>query len=487
MINRWPVPGNLSQLKALLDRLYKSAVAWSWIFNGVRLISGVVLLPLVLRELSTADLGMYYVLLSLIALAPIIDFGFGPTIGRFIGYAMGGAKTLQAQGVHKSAEVASSPNYTLLWQLLLTTRTLYRYIAIGVFIIMGIWGTYLVEMGIDKMPSSLIYHPSSPLIIHLAWGITLVATVSDIYWNWWSTCLFGMNEVRSAARIGLLAVSVRLILAAGLLLGGAGLLSVPIGNLVGSVVWRSFARWRCLALLKNQARPEKINIKENLRILWPNSWRLGVQFMSGYLTINANTAICLAAFGLVANAKYGLSVQLMNIAADMAAVWTSTRWPLITQFQSRHEHLSIQRTLWPRYWLLNITFLILAGGIIFYGPTLLQWWGSGKEMLPTPWLQVLMLYSFLYMQFVMWGTLIATGNRLPLLWPTVATNVLSLALSLALVHFTTLGLGALVLGPLLAGLIFNYWYWPPFAARGIGTTLFHFIFFGPSVKNASRT
>ncbi|MGD1089578.1 MAG: hypothetical protein ABR955_12780, partial [Verrucomicrobiota bacterium] len=94
-------------------------------------------------------------------------------------------------------------------------------------------------------------------------------------------------------------------------------------------------------------------------------------------------------------------------------------------------------------------------------------------------------YSFLNMQFGMWSTLIVTGNRLTQLWPTVATNVLSLLLSLALVHFTTLGLGALVLGPLLAGIVFNYWYWPPFAARGIGTTLFHFIFFGPSVKNES--
>jgi len=239
-------------------------------------------------------------------------------------------------------------------------------------------------------------------------------------------------------------------------------------------------------LLKDQPRPEKIDIKENFRILWPNSWRLGIQFVSGYLTINANTAICLHAFGLVANARYGLSMQLMNIAVDMAAVWTGTKWPQIAQFQARHEPRSIQRVLWPRFWLQNITFLILAAGIVFCGPTLLRWFGSGKEILPATWLQVLMLYAFLNMQFVLWGTLISTGNRLSYLWPTVATNVLSLALSLTLVHFTTLGLGALVLGPLLAGIVFNYWYWPPFAARGIGTTLFRFIFFGPSAKNESR-
>ena len=38
---------------------------------------------------------------------------------------------------------------------------------------------------------------------------------------------------------------------------------------------------------------------------------------------------------------------------------------------------------------------------------------------------------------------------------------------------------------LLAGAVFNYWYWPPFAARGIGTTLFRFLFFGPAPPRPS--
>jgi hypothetical protein len=110
----------------------------------------------------------------------------------------------------------------------------------------------------------------------------------------------------------------------------------------------------------------------------------------------------------------------------------------------------------------------------------LRWLGSNKEMLPTGWLLALTLSSFLDLQFTTWTTLISMENRLPFLWPTVATNVLSLSLTLALVHFTSLGLGALVLGPLLAWSLFNYWYWPPFATRGMGTTLFRFLFFGPN-------
>jgi hypothetical protein len=454
----------------LLKRLSNSAVIWSWLFNGFRLASGLIVLPLVLRLFTPADLGMYYVLLSLAALGPIVDFGFGPTIGRFVSYAMGGAEALQAHGVPHPAG-GSTPNYPLLWQLLLTTRRLYGYLALAVFFILGLWGTYMVELRIGETSSSFI--------TRLAWLATLAATVYDIYSNWWSVYLRSLNEVRVAARIGVMGLAVKFIISVALLLSGAGLLSIPIASLAGSLIQRRLARARTLALLKGEPPVQGANIKDNLRILWPNSWRLGVQFMSGYLTVNANMAICVHTFGLDANAKYGLSVQLLSIVSGMAMVWTSTKWPVIGQHQARRERAAVQRILWPRIWLQTFTFLFLAAGVVFCVPFLLRWLGSNKEMLPLSWMALLALGSFLELQFTAWTTLISMENRLPFLWPTAATNVFSLSLTLVLVHFTTLGLGALVLGPLLAWSVFNYWYWPFHAARGLGTTLFRFLFFGP--------
>src|ERR1017187_8268509 len=113
-------------MKRSLKALLQTAVVWFWILNAFRLASGLILLPLVLRVFTKADLGMYYVLLSLTALTPLIDFGFGNTIARFVGYAMGGADSLQAYGVPTSS-ILKGPNYPLLWQLLRTTRALYRY------------------------------------------------------------------------------------------------------------------------------------------------------------------------------------------------------------------------------------------------------------------------------------------------------------------------------------------------------------------------
>ncbi len=459
----------------IYKRFANTAVFWSWIFNFVRLAYGIILLPLVLHKLSAADLGMYYVLLSLAGLAQLVDFGFGETIGRFITYAMGGAREIQAQGLPKPGD-RDAPNYTLLWELLATTRFIYRCLTLAVFVIVGLWGTYLVELR--------IHETSSVLITRLAWLVTLAGTMFEIYANWWCVYLRSMNEVVAAARINVVVFMVRLALAAGLLWAGAGLLSIPIAAVLSDGLMRWLARSRCLALLKDHPSPPKSEVKKMLKILWPNTWRVGVLLFSSYLTVNANTAICTGVFGLVANAKYGLSIQLMNIASTMASVWFTVKRPALGQCLARHDLASVRRIFWPRLWLQNLTFLFLAAGVVLCGSLALKWIGGGKEMLSMGWLAVLMLYFFLYSHIVTWATLLATANNLAYVWPSVATNVLSLILSLLLVYFTTLGLGALVLGPLLAGAVFNFWYWPAYAAREIGTTLFHFLFLGPKTKSS---
>ena len=469
MIVRWPLPFSLSQPAALLDRLRRSTVVWSWVFNGFRLATGLLLLPLVLRKLSTTELGMYYVFLSQVALAPVIDFGFSSTILRFVSYAMGGAETIQAHGVSKAT--GSGPNFGLLWQLFFTTRALYRVMALIVLVILGIWGTYIVELRIHETPS--------PNTARVAWLITLIATVLNVYSSWAPVFLRGMDEVLTSVRITVLASVVRFVFAVGLLLAGAGLMSLPLGDLVGSLIQQVIARRVCLRRLRRQPSPAKADVWQTLRIMWPNSWRQGLLSLGSYFTVNANTAICLSVLGLAANARYGLSCQLMGVISGMASVWIQVKWPVIGQQLARHDYAAVQRTLWPRMWLTYLTFLSMAAGLLLCGQPLLRLFGSGKQMLPLPWLALLAFSSFLDAQVSIWGALIATGNRVPYLWPSVGASLLAFALSLTLIHTTSLGLGAFVLAPLLAHSLFNHWYWPLYAARGIQTSWARFMFSRP--------
>jgi hypothetical protein len=471
---RWPFAAEVTRPGAVFKRLSNSTVVWYWLYNTLRLMSAVILLPLVLHKLPTPELGMYYLLMSQVALVPLVDFGFGPTIGRFVSYAMGGAETIQAQGLAQPGK-SHEPNYKLVWQLLSASRILYRYLTLALLVIVGIAGTLAVELRVNET--------ACPNLTRLAWAATLLSTLFDIYSSYWGLFVLSMNQVLVGVRIGIVSYLLRLVVTGGLLVCGAGLLSMPLGVLSGVVVGRWWARVKCLQLLAGHPPLERAEAQKTFAILWPNSWRTGVQTVAGYLTANGNTQICAYALGLRATAQYGLSLQLVGAAAGMASVWTAVKWPLVGQYMARHDYGTLQRVLRPRVWLHYLSFLFMAAVLIVCGPYLLKWFGSGKQMLAPGWLCLMSLDTFLLLQFAFWGTLIFTQNRLPYLWPTVATSGLSLLLSLTLIHFTSLGVGALVLGPLFAGSLFNYWYWPPYAARCVGTTFFRFLFGRPGRQN----
>lgn len=332
-----------------------------------------------------------------------------------------------------------------------------------------------------------IHETPFPNVARAAWAVSLVATSFEVYSGWAMIFLRSMNEVLPSVRIGVLSAVVKFGIGAGLLLAGVGLMSLPLASLVGSLLQQSLARRHCHKKLGNYPAPEKVAVWEELRILWPNSWRLGVTAVSACLTVQANTAICLKFLGLTTYAQYGLSCQLVGIISGMAMVWTQVKWQVVGQYRNRHDYTAMQRLLWPRFWLQNFTFLALAAGLLVCGPPLLRSFGSGKQMLPIGWLAWLAFYSFMELYLGFWVSVISTENRIPFLWHAVASSLLSVSLSLILIHTASLGIGALVLAPLLAGSVLNYWYWSSASARSLKTHLFRFMFAGPQASPVQGT
>jgi O-antigen/teichoic acid export membrane protein len=453
----------------LVRRLSNSTVVWSWAFNFLRLASGVLLLPLLLLLLSKPDLGMYYVFLSLNGIILVLDLGFSPSIGRFIGYAMGGAKRLKAFGMVED-EVHGEPNRTLLWELLLTGRIFYRFVAVAAAVLLGLPGSLMVMQKVGET--------SSPQLTWVAWGVSVAAVAAETYFNVWNVFLRSINQVLTATRISMLAYFLRLVLACILLWAGWGLLSLPAASLATSLIIRHFSRHYCLKALAACPRPEHVDWRAHFRIIWPNSWRLGLYFAGAYLSTNGNVLLCSGFLGLAATANYGLSLQIINIVSGMAAVWTHVKWPLIGQLVAKQNIETLRRLLWPRLWLQMGTYVVLATGAIVFGPFLVRLVGSDKELLPAAWLVLLAVNGLLEAHCSVWNTLISMWNELPMLWPSLATNAVSLGLNLLFVQLPGAHAGLLVLGPLLASAALNYWFWPRYGARMLKLSWFGFLRYG---------
>lgn len=455
-------------LKEAFFRLSRAAVFWSWVMNGLRLTSGVVVLPLLVLKLSKSDYSMYFVFLSLASLVPILDLGFSVSIGRAVNYAMGGATKLQAMGM-ASQTVATVPNQTMLWQLLHATRHLYRLLAVGVILLLGTSGTLFIWQVVPQT--------SSPGTTWAAWIVTLVAMAWDIYSGWWNVYLRNMNSVLASAKQAVASQLLKIILICALLLAGAGLLSVPVATIFASFLQRYLARRAVLSLLDSKSDPggDVKEVKAMLTTLWPNSWRVGVYFLSGYLAGQANTLICLPLLGLAASGEYGFSLQLIFICSGMAQAWTLVKWPQVGQLRIKQDHAALRRLLWPRLWLQYLTYAAMVTATIVIVPALLQWYQSDKTLLPTLWLSLLALNGLLELNCTFWSTLISTENRLPMVWPTLISNIATVCVIVILAKTTDLGLASFVLAPISVGIIFSYWKWPQEGARSIGTSWRRFL------------
>lgn len=459
---KYPVP----QLRAIASRLTSSTVVWSWAFNFLRLAQGLLVLPLLMRLLPPADFGMYFVFLSLNNIVTVLDLGFSPTIGRFVAYAMAGAQKLTATGLDDAAP-NGQPNFPLLWELLATARVFYGFVVLATLLLLGFGGTYMVGLHIHEV--------SMPAFTWLAWGVSVAAICAETYFNVWNMFLRNMNHVLAATRIYSMAYALRLCMACVFLIKGGGLLSLPLASLLTSLLIWNVSRAKCLSMLPGSSRPESVNWKEHFRTMWPNSWRLGLYIGGVYMVSTTNQNLCAYLFGLQVAGIYGFSVQVIGIVAGMAGVWTLVKWPLLGQYIASRNLSALSRVLRNRLFLQVASFVALACAALLVGPFLIRLIGSDKHMLPLLWMVLLALNGLLDAHCSVWNTLISMYNQLPMLWPSLVTNAAALLLNIALLLLPDAHPGYMVLGPLLAGLAYNYWHWPAYAARMLGTSWLRFM------------
>lgn len=450
----------------------ESAVLWSWLFNGLRLASGVLLLPLLARILPMPDFGMYYVFLRLAAIVPMMDFGFSLSVERGLAYALGGAGSIVAHGVG-GGDVSGRPNDQLVQEVIHSSRKLYRGLALGGFALMVTIGTPIVGMTVAET--------TRPDFTWMAWAIYGVSSSLEIYTGYWIASLRGLNRITQSARWMAAGYGLKLALSIALLLAGAGLAAVPIAGLVGSLVVRVGAGRelaRCVRVDPVAIRPG--TVRRVLGALWPNTWRLGVQLMALFLSTGAFTWICsrqirAGLWDMKVLGQYGLSIQIMTIALGIAAVATSVKWPLIAQLRIRGDYAGMRAVLWPRFWLQVGTFLVLAGAAVLFGSDLLALIDPAKQMLPRALLLLLLLDALGQLNFSLWTTLISTENRIPAVWPLVATHVAGVIMAAVLVFRFGWDVSALVITPPILGSLFNYWWWAREGTRVLRTTFPRFL------------
>jgi len=429
-------------------------VIWSYFSQIFQFGAGLFLLPVILRKLPSEHLAIWYVFLSITSLVNLLDFGFQQTIMRNVSYIFSGAQKLLKFGIHDD-DSSEEVNYELLLSLIKSAKKIYRNIAIIAFTLLITFGTWYIY--------DITTELAAQQDILMAWIIYVFSAVLNFYFYYYTPLLLGRGQIKESNKtivfsklfyIGFSFIGLSL---------NYGLIAVSIGNLLGSFVNRimSYNYFYDEDLkIKFKNISDFSNDKNIFKIIWANSYRLGLVSLGGFLILRSNTLLTSKFLDLKIVAQYGLSLQLLNILARSSSVLFNTFLPKFNQLRVKNKIYKLKKFFG--------TSLLIGWGtygfgvlIIFtLGNDILNLIGSETSLLPKNYILFLSLILFLEFNHSVSATFITTQNEVPFVKASLFSGFGIVISSFIILKYTNYGILGILITQFIIQLAYNNWKWP---------------------------
>jgi len=410
----------------------------------------VLLLPIALTRLSTAEIALWYFFRIITDLRPIIDMGFGPTFVRQIAYAYGGSKEYEKPIQNISDGDNPKSNLDLVERTFFTMEAVYGRLTIIFFSSLAVLGSIAVIRPIRQIDNQITGW--------LAWGVVILGSAFFLRGNSYTSFLQGSNNIplyrRWEALFLLAAIPSSIVV---LLLGG---------GLLGLVITEQF--WIFVAVLRNRRLTASIipfnlnqTIKEKyskdiFKSIWPRAWRSGIGVIMSYGVMQFSGLIY-SQFGDTSSvAAYLLSLRFAQNISTFSRVPFYSRLPQMATLYARNKQdqlISIaQRGMNYSHWLFSLGFI----GFGISAPYLLIIINSNTSFVPQS-LWALMGLGFFAERFgAMHLQLYTLTNKV--VWHIANGISGAIAVVVALLSLSSLGVYAFPIGYSLGNIGFYTWY-----------------------------
>ncbi|MCT4647352.1 MAG: hypothetical protein N4A74_20350 [Carboxylicivirga sp.] len=446
-----------------------SDLLWSYASQIFQYGSGLFILPFVLSKLSPDELGVWYVFIAINSLLLILDSSFNPNIMRSASYLYSGAQDIAKKGYDVCGQT-SGVNIELLGKLLFACKYLYRYIGLVAFFLLATIGSYYIFIISDVLSQKSLF------IRFSAWIIYAIGIILNLYYGYYNAFLMANEQIKETQQGIVFSKLVFLFVSFVLVILDYGLLGLAIGQLLSVIVLRFYYRkvfYRSSLIRDIMERTYKQKeIVKVVKALWPNSWRLLINSIGGYLILQGNTILCSLYISLADTAAYGLSLQVFNVISNVSLVYFKVHIPYFSKLRITNG----KETLTNRYGVANtIAILLFFSGmlvVLLFGNKMLDFIGSNIKLLSLPILSIIAFYMLLNLIHGIAATFLTTKNYIPFVFPTIISGVVITFSTALLLNVTNLNLYALVLPTLIVPLFYNNWKWPLEVAKDLECNFF---------------
>jgi len=437
-------------------------VAWGYLAQFLQYGAALLVLPLLLRELTAPELGLWYVFMTIAVLVTMLDMGFTPTLARNVSYVMGGARRLLPDGF-ETADRPGEVDDALLAAVVGASRTIFRWASVAALALLAGPGTaYVVHVARGEI---------EPAVLGASWAVFVLATVVNLYFKYYTPLLQGRglyaafyraSAISNLAFVGVTAVA---------LLAGGGLLAVAGGYLVSALVGRALsARWTWDPAFRRRveaAGPPPVPPATIVRTLWHNAWRLGVGVIGAFLILRGNTLLASAYLGLATTAAYALTLQVMSAVQSTATVAFNVQQPRLAQLRVAGDRVGLARTVERSLELSVAVYVACALALLAVGPALIASIGANTSLLPVPLLAWVAAMVLLELVHTLAAGVIVSGNTVPFVAPALLSGLAIVAIAWAGLHHGGQGVAWLIGTQFAVQLAYNNWKWPYVVYRDV--------------------
>jgi O-antigen/teichoic acid export membrane protein len=435
-------------------RITKFDIIWNYLGYGLSFGVNIILLPLILHFLSSEELGLWYVFMSINSLILMLDFGFTPQLTRFITYSYSGSTTIQKDGLSNDSNLLGDVNVSLLNKVLSISKIIFLFLATASFVLLSTVGTIYINHISDNNYDSTI-----------SWYIFCLACFINLFFYYYNAYFRGTGQFIELNKAIVLSKIAQIICCIILFILGYGILGLSIAYLLSTIIYRVILSY---FIKKNsyinsytirKMVDEKKDLWNELKKIWHNAWREGLVTVSRFGVTQSNVIICSIFLGLSEVTPYALSMQITSIIASLSSIYYSTIQPSLSQvslLSTIKEKFQIFAPAWLIY---VIAFMFLAVIIAVFAPFIFTIIKSNTEFDRNIFI-IVALFVFLETNHSLFASYISTSNKVPYTKSYIVSAVFAVNLSVLFIKYSSLGIWSLIGSHFIVQLLYNNWKWP---------------------------
>jgi len=417
-----------------------------WYQQACGVLAALVVVPLVMKLLTTEDAGLWFCFQNMLAIINLTDFGLTFALSRQVSYSMH-ASSVPA-GSSSSDFIATREGWLGLSDIYGASRALFRRVSLVAILLLVSLYEFILPFG------KLLSHATPET--HVAWYLLGAATLFSLQAKPDLAVIEGLAKIYlSRFLTGSIQVLIGLGVISVLLFGGHLMLMalvVAALSLAQYLAAKFLVRHLTSAKLHTADRPPPGLVTRLFRVAAP----MGILNVSSFCVSSIQVPLLGFLLGPQVVPGFFLAQRIGQMLNQAVMQTVFPQLPLFTREVALRDGLAARSRL--RKTVAAVTFLAIVANLVFYffSPVFVHFWIGPRAYLSSATLAILALDYALCTSAVVWAQFVLAGGSNPFVLSTVLSGIMNLLLNWLLVP--RFGVLAAALSGLITGLAINYWF-----------------------------